>query len=139
MGKLDYVAAMIETLGDAQKAIQQAGKTVTQHADGGYTPFDKINALSVLMDEVASTDPNLYKMYRRQRKDLVNKYGAPGPKSDTSSTRNPDTDELKRIVNNYQSENSGASLEVRMSAAASAGDMATYKQLREERKLQQQA
>ncbi|GEM_PF-4735849 len=136
--KMDYVAAMIEKLTESQKAVEAAGKTVTQHQNGGFTPHDQIRALDVLMNEAAATgDMSTYKMYRTQKRDLASKYGTPGHTTSTSA-RNPRIDELKKIANSYQSDNCGASIETRMEAAANAGDMATYKELRAQLKQQRQ-
>jgi hypothetical protein len=135
-GKMDYIAAMLDKLTESQKAVEAAGKVVTQHQDGGFTPHDQIRALDVLMDQAAITDPSAYKMYRVQKRELVAKYGAPGPITSTSA-RNPKVVELVKIANNYQSENCGADITTRMEAAANAGDMATYKELRAQRRQQQ--
>jgi len=138
--KLDYISTMIDKLSESQKAVETAGKTVTQSSEGGFTPHDRIRALDVLMDECAATDPNAYKMYRTQRRDLVRKYGAPG-QAVVGSARNPKVVELVKIANSYQSDKCGADLPTRMEAAANAGDMVTYKELRAQHKhqLQQQA
>lgn len=135
-GKMDYVSTMIDKLSESQKAVEAAGKTVTQHQDGGFTPHDQIRALNVLMNEAAASgDINTYKMYRTQKRDLVRKYGTPGHTTSTSA-RNPQIDELKKIAKSYQSEHCGAALETRMEAAANAGDMGTYRELRAQRKQQ---
>ena len=95
MEKMDYIASLLDRLNEFQKAIQTAGNTVTNHADGGFTPHDRIRALDVLMEEAAgSGDIHTYKMYRTQKNDLVRKYGAPGHTTSTSA-RNPRIDELK--------------------------------------------
>lgn len=136
--KLDYVAVLIDRMSKTQAAVEQAGKTVTQHAEGGYTPHDKIRALDILMNEASATgDMNSYKMYREQRRELASKYGTPG-KTTSTSARNPNTDELKKIVNSYASEHCGADLATRMEAAANAGDMKTYKELRAQRQQERQ-
>jgi hypothetical protein len=89
------------------------------------------------MEEAAgSGDINTYKMYRTQKHDLVSKYGAPGHTTSTTM-RNPRIEDLKKIANTYQSEHCGADLMTRMDAAAAAGDMATYKELRTQRRQQQ--
>lgn len=135
--KMDYIATVLDRLSESQHAVQVAGKAVTSHQDGGYTPHDRIRALDTLMDEAAATgNINEYKMYRTQKQDLVRKYGAPGHTTSTSM-RNPKVDELKKIANTYQSEHCGADLMTRMDAAAAAGDMTTYRELRTQRRQQQ--
>ena len=135
--KMDYISTMIDKLHESQQAVETAGKMVTQHQSGGYTPHDQIRALDILMDEAANSgDGNTYKMYRAQKRELVGKYGTPGHVTNISS-RNPQIDELKKIANSYQSEHCGADLPTRMEAAANAGDMETYKELRAQRMQQE--
>jgi hypothetical protein len=137
MEKMDFIATVLDRLSESQQAVQAAGKAVTSHQDGGFTPHDRVRALDVLMEEAAgSGDINTYKMYRTQRHELIRKYGAPGHTTSTTM-RNPRIENLKKIANTYQSEHCGADIETRMDAAAAAGDMATYKELRTQRRQQQ--